>query len=133
LSKEPVVFFFKEILLMHADLGSSSVDYFSVSEWKLASGLALVLKLVEEAYTPSCQLDYCCAMEMNLYLSIDSEDRNGVSAKFLSQNKKITFTCYWFYIQNKPILVHFRMFFCHFSNMHHIHQKLPWGRVLKIA
>jgi len=59
LSKEPVVFFFKEILLMHADWGSSSVDYFSVSEWKLASGLALVLKLVEEACTPSCQLEYC--------------------------------------------------------------------------
>jgi hypothetical protein len=50
LSKEPVAFSLKEILLMHADLGSSSVDYFSISEWKLASGVALVLKLVKEAY-----------------------------------------------------------------------------------
>jgi hypothetical protein len=49
LSKEPVAFSFKEILLVHADLGSSSVNYFSISEWKLASGLALVLKLTEEA------------------------------------------------------------------------------------
>lgn len=63
---------------MHADLGSSSVDYFSISEWKLASGLALVLELVEEACTLSCQLEYCCAVEMNLCLSVDSEDRNGV-------------------------------------------------------
>lgn len=43
------------------------------------------------------------------------------------------FTCYWFYIQNKPILVYFRMFFCHFGNVHHVHHKLPWGEVLKIA
>jgi len=53
LSKEPVAFSIKEILLMHADLGLSSVDYFSISEWKLASGLALVLKLVEETCTLS--------------------------------------------------------------------------------
>lgn len=65
---------------MHADLGSSLVNYFSISECKLASGLALVLKLVEEACTLFCQLEYCCAVEKNLCLSIDSKDRNGVSA-----------------------------------------------------
>lgn len=73
---------------MHADLGSSSMDYFSISEWKLASGQALVLKLVEEACTLSCQLEYCCAMEMNLCLSVDSEDRNGVSANSYPKIKK---------------------------------------------
>lgn len=73
---------------MHADLGSSSVDYFSVSEWKLASGLALVLKLVEETCTLSCQLEYFCAMEMNLCLSVDSEDRNEVSANSYPKIKK---------------------------------------------
>ena len=115
---------------MCADLGSSSVDYFSISESKLASGLALVLKLVEEACTLSCQLEYCCAMEMSL--SVDSEDRNGVSANSYPEIKKITFTRYQFCIWNKPILVHFRMFFSHFGDMHHIHQKISLGRVLKI-
>lgn len=73
---------------MNADLGSSSVDYFSISEWKLASGLTLVLKLVEEAYTMSFQLEYCCAMEIKLCLSVDSEDGNGVSANSYPKLKK---------------------------------------------
>jgi len=64
------------------------VDYFSINEWKLTSGLALVLKHVEEAYTPSCQLEYCCAMEINLCLSVDSEDRNGVPANSYPEMKK---------------------------------------------
>lgn len=73
---------------MNADLGLSSVDYFSISEWKLASGLALVLKLVEEAYILSYQLEYCCAMEIKLCLSVDSEDGNGVSANYYPEMKK---------------------------------------------
>jgi predicted metal-binding transcription factor (methanogenesis marker protein 9) len=64
------------------------VDYFSISEWKLASGQAVVLELAGEACTPFCHLEYCCAMEMNLCLNIGSEDRNGVSANSYLEIKK---------------------------------------------
>jgi hypothetical protein len=64
------------------------VDYFSISEWNLASGQAVVLELAGEACTLSCQLEYCCAMEMNPCLSTGSEDRNGVSANSYPGRKK---------------------------------------------
>jgi hypothetical protein len=50
------------------DLGSTAVDYFSISPWKLASGLVLVVKPVEEAaeelyIVVSARILLCCGSE----------------------------------------------------------------------
>ena len=64
------------------------------------------------------QLEYCSAMEVNLCLSHTALiQRRGMDfLQILILNSKSHPRTLFFYMQNKLILIHFRMFFCHFGN-----------------
>jgi hypothetical protein len=83
----------ESFLPVPADLGSSSEDYFSISEWKFASGLVLVLRPVEEAadelYPVLARILLCYGSESVFEsYSINSEERNGFSANSYPELKK---------------------------------------------